>query len=112
MANCFMRSSLAMVGQSMGAAFVLSPITKLPEDWLETAPTTEAGPLNLMLLGHPPCMLSLWFEWNGPLIDSAQPYMELADQLLIATANLDHDSWVISIRRAATAPRWSRITER
>ncbi|MBK6421356.1 MAG: hypothetical protein IPF77_03895 [Gemmatimonadetes bacterium] len=32
-------------------------------------------------------------------------------QLLMATANLDHDSCVSSRRRAATAPRGSEITE-
>ena len=50
-------------------------------------------------------------EKNGPLTDSPQPYIELPLQLLIATANFDHDSCVISRRRAATAPLRSLMIE-
>ena len=56
-------------------------------------------------------MINPVFEKNGPLTDSPQPYIALPLQLLIATANLAHDSWVSSSRRAATAPRVSLMME-
>ena len=55
--------------------------------------------------GHPGLKISLLFEKNGPSIDSSQPYWVELLQLLIATAYFDHESCVISRRRAAPLPR-------
>ena len=75
-----------------------------------TTLTVEANSVPLPL-PQPLWTIKPLLEKNGPLTDSPQPYIALPLQLLIATANFAHDSWVSSMRRTATAPRASLITE-
>ena len=93
---------------------VVEPWVKLPEPLLEMLPTTVTAPKKSTLgLPQPLWSWRLWLEWNGPAIDSPQPYTTPALlHRLIATANRDHDSWVKRPRRAATEPRGSLMTER